>query len=375
MFIPNRRLKAVAVKEVREIRRSPLYLALAFAVPLIIEILFGYGLTLDVRNIPFAVADHSHSRASRDFLDRVQHSPYFHRKFNLDRFQELERLLQEGKVRTGLVFFPDFERRFYTSGDPEFQALIDGSFPDRAEAIRWYLEAITAEYNLALARRLAPGRPFPTIQVEPRAWFNPDLKSKNFIVPGLLVTTLTFYPALLASIAIVREKETGSILNVYISPIRPWEYVAGKLLPYLGIAFINYLFLFLMGDWLFNVPFRGSFIFLTGATVLFLLATTSLGLLMSTLFKTQVASMLLTTVITLIPAFIYSGFFISVNSMGPEAQFMAYILPPTYFMEIVRGIYLKGLGPTFYLPQLLALALFATAFLGLAVRRVRKRLD
>ena len=374
-MLTNPRLFAVVKKELREIRRSPLYLALAFGVPVVIMLLFGFGLTLDVKNIPLAVLDQSRSAASRQFLDHIVKSPYFRVLAQPQDYAELERLLLKGKVRAAVVVPPDFERRFVTTGDPAFQALIDGVFPDRASAIRWYLEAITAAYNQELARRQAPAGPVPLIRVETRAWFNPDLESKNFIVPGLIVTTLTFYPALLASLAIVREKESGAILNVYISPIRPWEYVVGKLLPYLAIACVNYLTLFLLTDWVFRVPFKGSFLFLSLATFIFLAATTSLGLLMSTLFKTQVAAMLITTVATLIPAFIYSGFFISVHSMGPEARFMGLLMPATFFMEICRGIFLKGLGPAAYVPQLLALCGYGVTYLALAIFKVKKRLD
>jgi len=371
----NRRILAVVKKEVREIRRSPLYLALAFLVPVIIMLLFGFGLTLDVKNIPLAVLDQSGSPTSRRFLDHIARSPYFQVAAQPRTMGEVERLLLQGRIRVTVVVPPDFERRHHTTGDPQFQALIDGSFPDRAEAIRWYLEAITFAYNQELARRRGPVGPLPAIRVETRAWFNPGLESKNFITPGLLVTTLTFYPALLASLAIVREKESGAIINVYISPIRPWEYAVGKLLPYLVIALVNYLFLFLLVDWVFRVPLQGSFLFLTGATFLFVAATTSLGLLMSTLFKTQVAAMLLTTVATLIPAFIYSGFFISVHSMGPEARLMGWLMPATFFMAICRGIYLKGLGPAAFGPELLMLAGYFAVYFSLVVLRVKKRLD
>lgn len=371
----NRRLQAVTQKEIKEIYRDKLYLAMAFAVPIFLKVLFGYGLTMDVKNIPTAVLDQNRSSLSREYIARITRSRYFTLEDFFLQYPPIYQGLMEERIRLGLVIPPDFDRTLALGQETEIQALIDGAFPDRAATIRSYLEAINLEFNVNLAQQwqAAKGATVPWIEVDTRAWFNSDLESKNFIVPGLMATTLFFYPALLASIAIVREKETGSIFNIYCSPIRRWEYVVGKLLPYLGIGMINYLMIFLLSDYLFSVPFRGSFLFLTVAAVIYTGVSTALGLVMSILFRTQVAAMLITTVATLIPAFIYSGFFIAVNSMGPEARFMAYILPATYFMELVRGVYLKGLGWQTYWSNLLILLLFFSAFLALGIHKLKKR--
>jgi ABC-2 type transport system permease protein len=370
----NRRLLAVTRKEVKEIVRDKLYLALAFGVPLLLYILFGYGLTLDAKNIPFAVLDQNRSSLSRAFVDRLVHSKYFRLRDYLIDNQPLTEGLVDGRLRLGLIIPPNFDRTLYAGQPSEIQALIDGAFPDKAAAILSYLDIITREFNrdLQLPRiNLGPGGPF--IRVETRAWFNPDLESKNFIVPGLIATNLFFYTALLASIAVVREKESGSIFNIYCSPIRPWEYILGKLLPYWAIGFGNFFLLVILANFLYHIPFKGSLIFLTLASGLYLGVCAALGLLISILLKTQVGAMLLTTVITMIPSFIYSGFFISVPSMGVEAQVMAYLLPVTYFMEIVRGVYLKGLGLTDYWVDLLILLGFFAVFFGLSLRQLQKR--
>ncbi len=369
----NRRLLAVTRKEIKEIIRDKLYLALAFGVPLILYILFGFGLTLDAQNIPFAVIDQNRSPLSRALLDRLTYSKYFIlRDYQVDS-KAMDEGLLAGRLRLGLIIPPNFDRTLYSGRTSEIQALIDGAFPDKAAAILSYLDIIIREFNrdLSPASANAPaGGPY--INVETRAWFNPDLESKNFIVPGLIATNLFFYTALLASIAVVREKESGSIFNIYSSPIRPWEYILGKLLPYWLIGFLNYFLLVVLAEYVFNIPFRGSFIFLTVAACLYVGVCTSLGLLMSVLLQTQVGAMLLTTVITMIPAFIYSGFFISVPSMGVEAQVMAYLLPVTYFMEIVRGVYLKGLGLTEYWKNLVVLSVFFVVFNSLSLARLRK---
>jgi ABC-2 type transport system permease protein len=370
----SRRLLAVTKKEVKEIARDKLYLSLAFGVPLILYILFGFGLTLDAQNIPFAVIDQNRSSLSRALVDRLVHSKYFVLRDYLSDSKSLDEELVDGRVRLGLIIPPNFDLTLYSGQPSEIQALIDGAFPDRAAAILSYLDIITREFNRDLPLPTVSNHPSGLfIQVETRSWFNPDLESKNFIVPGLIATNLFFYTALLASIAVVREKESGSIFNIYCSPIRPWEYILGKLLPYWVIGFLNYFLLCALAQYIFHIPLRGSFLFLTLATFLYVGVCTSLGLLISILLKTQVGAMLLTTVITMIPSFIYSGFFISVPSMGIEAQVMAHLLPVTYFMEIVRGVYLKGLGLSAYWKDLLILLAFFAAFFGLSLRRLRKR--
>jgi ABC-2 type transport system permease protein len=370
----NRRLQAVTKKEAKEIIRDKLYLTLAFGVPLLLFVLFGFGLTLDAKNIPFAVIDQNRSQLSRALVDRLVNSKYFTLQAYFTDYQPLAEGLVDGRLRLGLIIPPNFDRTLHTGQPSEVQALIDGAFPDKTAAILTYLDIITREFNRDLHLSWSSHPPaWPSIQVETRAWFNPDLESKNFIVPGLIATNLFFYTALLASIAVVREKESGSIFNIYCSPIRPWEYLLGKLLPYWAIGFLYYLLLVIMAHYLYHIPFRGSLVFLTLASCLYVGVCASLGLLISILLRTQVGAMLLTTVITMIPSFIYSGFFISVPSMGVEAQVMAHLLPVTYFLKIVRGVYLKGLGLTDYWLDLLILAGFFATFFSLSLWRLRKR--
>jgi ABC-2 type transport system permease protein len=371
----NRRVRAVALKEIKEIYRDKLYLAMALLVPLLVLILFGYGLALDVKNIPFAVLDQNRSSLSREYVERLGRSPYFRLHHYLLQPGLIEQELVKGSIRLGLIIPPDFDRQLALGQESEVQALIDGSFPERAETSRSYLEAVTLAYNLELARRRQAllGTGSPWIEVQTRAWFNSDLESKNFIVPGMMVTILFFFPVLLASITIVREKESGSIFNIYCSPIRRWEYILGKLLPYLGLGLINYVMIYLLSYYLFGVPFRGSFGLLTVAALLYLGVSTAWGLLLSILLRTQVAAMLVALVSSVIPAFLYSGFFIAVNSMGASGRFMAALLPPTYFMEMVRGIYLKGLGVQVYWSNLLILLIYFITLMALSVYFLRKR--
>lgn len=371
----NRRIRAVALKEIKEIYRDKFYLALALVVPVMVLVLFGYGLSLDVKNIPFAVLDQNRSALSREYIDRLGRSHYFTLRRYLLSSGPIDEELIKGGVRLGLIIPPNFDRRLTLGQASEVQALIDGSFPDRAETSRSYLEAITLEYNLELARRQQAllGTSVPWIEVQTRAWFNSDLESKNFIVPGMMVTILFFFPVLLASITVVREKETGSIFNIYCSPIRRWEYVVGKLLPYVALGLLNYVMIFLFSYYLFGVPLRGSFVLLTVAALLYLVVSTAWGLLLSILLRTQVAAILVAMLSAMLPPFLYSGFFIAVNCMGASGRFMAAILPPTYFMEMVRGIYLKGLGVQVYWSNLLVLLIFAISLVTLSIYFLKKR--
>ncbi len=348
----SRRLLAVTKKEVKEIVRDKLYLALAFGVPLILYIIFGFGLTLDAQNIPFAVIDQNRSPLSRALVDRLVHSKYFVLRDYLTDPKPLDEELVDGRVRLGLIIPPNFDRTLYSGQPSEVQALIDGAFPDRAAAILSYLDIISREFNRDLHLPLASNHlPGLFIQVETRAWFNPDLESKNFIVPGLIATNLFFYTALLASIAVVREKESGSIFNIYCSPIRPWEYILGKLLPYWTIGFLNYFLLAALAQYMFDIPFRGSFLFLTLAVWLYVGACASLGLLISILLKTQVGAMLLTTVITMIPSFIYSGFFIS---FCPQYGYRSTIYGPSAARHLFHGNSSGSVSQRFGIGRLLA---------------------
>jgi ABC-2 type transport system permease protein len=235
------------------------------------------------------------------------------------------------------------------------------------------MEAINAQFNEDLIKYLGPE--LIPLRIESRVWFNPELKSKNFIVPGIIVTILLFYPALLATLAVVREKEQGSILNILSSPLRPWEYIVGKLVPYLLISLLVFLFIFLLALVFFKLPFRGSFPLLLASSLFYLLGTVGIGLLISILLRTQVGAMLLTSIVTIIPAFLYSGFFVPISSMGKVSQVESYFFPSRYYMKIVRGIFLKGIGLGVLWPDILALIAYALIPLTLSILMFKKRTD
>ncbi len=366
------RVAAIIGKEFLEIKRSKLYIALSIVVPGTLMMVFGYGMSLDVKDIAIAIWDLNRTPESREYISSFLHSGYFRLGFYAKGELEMEEALRRGKIRGALIIPSDFSSKLGAGRSAEVQLLIDGSFPNQASTVKSYMEAINAQFNGNLIKYLPPE--LTPIQIESRVWFNPELISKNFIVPGVIVTILLFYPALLATLAVVREKEQGSILNILSSPIRPWEYIAGKTIPYLVISLLIFFFIFLLTIWAFRIPLRGSFPLLLVSSIFYLLGTVGIGLLISVLLRTQVGAMLLTSIVTIIPAFLYSGFFVPITSMGKVAQVESFFFPSRHYMKIVRDTFLKGVGWDRLWPDMLALAIYAFILLGLSIRLFRKKI-
>jgi len=373
------RVLSIIRKEIRELLRDPVYMGLAFVVPLSLKLLFGYGLIMDVKNIPITFYDQDRSSLSREYRNAFTNSEYF-KLFSLAKDpHEVDYLIRSGTVRVVVEIPPDFSQRLRAGLPVPVQVLVDGSFPMRAEVVKGYVAAIDALFNQRLVSDYLAGRGqaaatvFPIV-VEGRAWYNPSLESKNFIIPGLLVITLMFYPALLAALVVVREKEAGTIFNLYCSPVRPWEIVAGKAIPYIGVAFINYILIFLMSIGLFQVRFIGSFLLLSAGALLYIVCTVGIGLFISILACTQIAAMLITFLTTMIPAFLFSGFIAPITSQDLTGQIVSRFIPATYFMGMVRGIYLKGMGLSFYAWDIATLAIYAAVVYGAAIKSIKKRI-
>lgn len=372
-----RRLLAILKKEFRELFRDPLYLTFALLVPVVIIILMGYGLILDVKNISVSFIDFDRSKLSREYRYSFTNSEYFRFHKLITSYKEAEELIKSGESRVVVVIPPDFSRKLYGGKPTEVQVLIDGSFPMRAEVMKGYVSAINMQFNQNLIENFFKNRGMPSItlpvSVETRAWYNPSLESKNFILPGELVTTLMFYSVLLASLIVVREKESGSIFNLYCSPVKSWEVVFGKAIPYVTISFVTYLIIFLLTVGLFQTKFTGSFLFLTFSTVIYLFCTVGIGVFISIVAKTQITAMLIAFLGTIIPSFIYSGYFSPVTSMSETAQLISKTVPASYFMGIVRGVYLKGIGVESFMPEIFSLLVYAAVVYTLAILSFRKR--
>ena len=371
----TRALRAVLLKEVREIWRDPLSLGLAIVLPLVLLFLFAYGLNLDFRRVELGVQDLDRSSASRDYLASLGASGDLVVAAEAASADELGAWLDRGRIDVGLVVPPDFGRLLLAGQPAPIELLVDGSYPPKAKAALAELDAATAFYNLRLAHAGRGAMPVgPFVVPEPRVWFNPELKSVNYIVPGLFSLILMTLPPLLSTLAIVRERERGSIQQILVAPISPAAFVVGKAVPYGLLAFAEFLVVLAVGLLWFGVPMRGSLALLVGLGGLYVFTTVGLGLLISTVTRSQVVAMLLALVATLMPSFLFSGFLFPVYSMAARYQLLSLAFPARYFSEIARGIALKGDGLAQLWPQTAALVAITALVLGLTVRRFHRRM-
>ncbi len=370
---------AIARKEVRELLRDPIYLGLAFVVPITLMLLLGYGLSMDVKHLPIVFVDQDRTPISRGYIDGYIHSEYFDLVGVTSEPRSAELLLRRGTARTIIEIPPDFSRKLLAGEQVALGVTVDGSFPTRGSVAVGYVSAVNALYNQQLitdflATRGLRDTTIVPVQMALSVWYNPSLESKNFIVPGEMVIILMLFPALLGALLIVREREIGTIFNLFAAPVRRWEIIAGKALPYIGVAFLDYLILFFMSVYLFQVRFIGSFLVVTGGALLYSACTIGVGLLISIFTRSQLAAMLLTFLVTVTPAVNFSGFLAPVASQDAVGQFIAQLIPATYFMEIVRGSFLKGLGFASYWSDLLAMAGYTAVIYAIAWAGLRKRI-
>jgi ABC-2 type transport system permease protein len=371
------RLFAILLKESRELLRDPLYLGLALGIPLLQMVLFGFGLTADVKHVRVGVLDHDRSAYSRDYVDALVHSEYFDFVGLARDPAEADGWLRSGKARVVIDIPPTFARDLASRGPASIGVNVDGVFPTFAEIIVGYVTAVNGLYNERLLATISgprAARATPPVSLSVSIWYNPSLESKNFIVPGMIVILMLIFPALLGSLLITREKEAGTIFNLYASPVRRIEILLGKAAPYVAVAFLDYLLIFSISVWLFRVRFVGSFALLSAGALLYACCTVGTGILISTLVRTQLAAMLIAFLATVTPAFQLSGFLAPVASQDRIGRIAGSLIPATYFMDLARGSFLKGLGLDVYWPDLVALALFALAVYGLAWWRLKKRI-
>lgn len=366
------RIWAIVNKETMELRRDRMYLGLAFAVPLIQLFLFGYGMSLDVKHLKLAYLDHDRSSYSRDYLYSFINSEYFDLVAMPTRQRNADDMIRAGQARVVLEIPPDFGRRVAGGLPVVVRVYVDGSFPSRAEVSRGYVLAINNLYNDTL-RENHPEWQLP-IKTFFSYWYNPSLESENAIVPGMIVLNLMMFPALLGALLLVREKESGTIFNYYSSPVGRMELILGKAIPYVGVALVEFLLMYAMGQFLFHARFVGSFGVLFVGVVLYCACTIGIGLFISVITNSQLAAMLVVFLATVTPAFNFSGFTSPVSSQDAVGQFISKLIPASYFMEIVRGCYLKGLGFGFYRPQFLSLAVYTIVVYCMAWLLLKKRI-
>jgi len=369
-----RRLFAVATREGKELLRDKVRLAFALLGALFMMVIFGYGISLDVENLAFAVYDQDQSPQSRAYLEAFRGSRYFAEQAPIRDSAQLHKRLQRSEIKLALEIPPGFGRDLYAGRQPVVAAWIDGGMPFRAETSRNYVEAVhqaNLEKLAALSSKAQPGQ--SPVRLETRFRYNQDVVSVNAIGPGVMALILAFIPAMLTALGIVREKELGSITNFYATPLTRLEFLLGKQAPYLAISLINLALLVAMNRWLFGVPFKGSALALACGGLLYLLATTSLGLLISAFTRTQIAAILGTMIITSLPTIQLSGLIVPRSSLDGSAALMGQLFPAGYFLDIAVGTFTKALSLRELWPQCLALLGFFLGFTGLSLAMLKKQ--
>ncbi len=374
MTLPNRtRLLAMARKESLQISRDPRSLILAFALPVFLLVVFGYAITWDVRDVRTVVVDQDHSAASRAFVEAFSASGYFRVERQLDRVADVTPLFDRGTARVALVLPAGFERELRRGRGAPVQVLVDGADANTATIVLGYVRATTQSW----AQRTAlAGRPLTLpVTTRSRVWYNEELVSRNMIVPGLVATIMMVIAAMLTALTIAREWERGTMEQLAATPVSRLEVVLGKLLPYLAIGLVDVTLTTVLGVAVFGVPFRGDAVLLALLSFLFLLGALGLGIFISAVAKTQLVATQLALIATFLPAFLLSGFMFPIETMPPPLQVISLLVPARYFLVVVRGIFLKGVGLEVLGGQALLMLAFAALGLLLASRSFRKELD
>lgn len=367
-----RRIKHMVVKEFIQIFRDKKMKPIIFVTPVIQLIVFGYAVTMDVTNIRMAVFDLDKTSVTREIARRFEGSGYF----RIDHFPgsdgAVRELLDRGAATVVLHFDHGFTSDLEARRRASAQILIDGTDSNTALVAAGYATGILTQYSREIAAQ-TPWRPHGTLDVRPRAWYNADLKSKNYNVPGVIAMMILVVCLLLTSMAIVREREIGTMEQLMVTPIRPAELILGKTIPFAIIGFFDMFLVTLVGVIWFDVPIRGSIPLLVLATAVYLLSVLGFGLFISTVSRTQQQAMM-ATFLFFVPAILLSGLMFPIENMPPAIQYITYLNPLRYFLVIIRGIFLKGIGMAILWPQFLALFLLGASVVATSSLRFKKRL-
>ncbi|MCE5219036.1 ABC transporter permease [bacterium] len=372
------RLAYVLRKEFTQLRRDKMMPRMILFAPVLQLVLFGYAATSDVRNVPVAVYDGDRSADSRLIVEEIAHSYYFHLVPAAQDPRDLERQLLTGKAQIGLHIPPDFHRDLMLGKTPQIGLLVDGTDSNTAGVAAAYLQGILRQRSLQFQTRQSRadgsfGVDMPILTPEPRVWFNDELKSINFMVPGVVGLILLVLTVNLAALSIVRERETGTLEQLMVTPLRSYELLLGKMIPYGLLTLLDSGVIVLVARLWFHVPLRGSLVLLFAMAAVFLVTNLGLGLLISAVSRTQQEAQILAFLL-IMPSVLLSGFMFPIQNMPEVVQWATYLIPFRYFLEIARGLFLKGVGVAVLWPQMLVLSAFALALLGAGVAAFKKRL-
>jgi ABC-2 type transport system permease protein len=375
----RQRLRSLIRKEFIQITRDPRTLFLIIIIPVMQIFLLGYAATNDVRNVPMAVYDLDRSADSRALIETYSTADYFLVEVYVSSEEELEELIEFGDVRVGLLIPPEYGERIRTGGTAEVGFVIDGSDPSVAKTALSSAQLIGQAHGAQLQQQKfvhsrISGMTLQPVEVRTQVWYNPNLEDAYFMVPGIVGMVLFTLTSMVTANAIVRERERGTIEQIIVTPIRPWELVIGKMVPYVILAFVNTAEVLLIGSLWFKVPIRGSLALVFGLSGLFLLTSLGIGLLASTIASTQQEAMLIVYMIFL-PSVFLSGFFFPIAAMPKVLQWISHGIPLKYYLNIIRALLLKGVGVPAIRGDVIALAVFGIALMTVASVRFRKRLD
>jgi ABC-2 type transport system permease protein len=373
------RLLAISRKEIVQILRDVRSLIIVVLMPAVLVLLFGYGVNLDLKGLPVYVLDQEGSQQSEDLLKHFQTSEYFHIARVVSGYPELTRALDDGHAKMGIVIPWDFSQRLRDGRPVEIQALVDGSDNNTANVLIGYSEAVvqgySAEMQINWLRERGVSIQPTAMNVETRTWYNEDLESSAFIIPGVLALVMSVIGAFLTSLTIAREWERGTMEQLISTPVTAMEIMLGKLAPYFVLGMFDTIISALIAIYWFQVPFRGSWVTLMIASAMFMVVVLSLGFFISVLAKNQFAASQIALLITFLPAFLLSGFLFSIEQMPVVLQWITRILPARYYVSVLKDIFLKGTPAQMLLADLIPLVVFTFVLALVATRSFHKRLE
>jgi ABC-2 type transport system permease protein len=363
-------------KEFLHIRRDPRTLFVMLAMPIIQLTLLGYAATTDIEHLRTAILDGDKSLSSRELINAYQASNYFDATLYVESERQLQYLVDSGQAQAGLIIPAGYGQAVTTGEQAQVAFVIDGSDPSVASTVFAASQSVGQAQSMRIIEQTMGIDPddMPGVQVRPRVWYNPEMKSANFMIPGLMGMVLYFLTALFTSMSIVREREQGTIEQLIVTPIKPLELIIGKIAPYVFIAFFDVLEVLAIGVFWFGVPIRGSLGLLLGLSALFLLTSLGIGIFISSVANTQQEAMLL-AFLTMFPSIFLGGFFFPIEAMPGWLQVITYVIPLRYMLVVIRGIILKGVGMQILRQEVVALSIFGVAIMLLAATRFRKRLE
>ena len=367
-----RRIKFIALKELYHILRDPRSLTIVIVMPIMMTFLYGYATNLDIKKVVISVIDQDQSVESHSLQDAFYQSTYFERPTREVDLLDPEELLKESDATAVLIINPGFSDALRTGQHFSLGMVVDGSDNTLSAAVQNYANVIV---NRFMADRLPPGAKLPGVEIARQVLYNPDLKSPNFFVPGLVAIILLMISALLTSITIAREKETGTMEQLLTTPVTPFQILVGKVLPYVAIAFLDGLLVLILARFLFQVPFVGSRLLMLGFGFIYVVTSLSLGILISSLVKTQQVAMMFALVTTLLPSVMLTGFVFPIRNMPIVLQALTHIVPARYFVTIIRGIMLKGAGLQELVTQGVYLVILMSIIMLIASKTFKTRVE